>query len=81
MCSGGSVYKGERESYWYLVCNRIRFHDHRHCAGARIRYYDLLKLVTDDLNQLIGLTAEQKNELYSNPFILIHWNKKTKRPR
>ena len=72
MCSGGSVYKGERESYWYLVCNRIRFHDHRHCAGARIRYYDLLKLVTDDLNQLIGLTAEQKERIiqqaiHSNP--------------
>ena len=23
MCSGGSVYNGEREKYWYLVCNNL----------------------------------------------------------
>lgn len=27
MCSGGSVYNGEREKYWYLVCNNLTSRD------------------------------------------------------
>ena len=27
MCSGGSVYNGERAKYWYLVCNNLTFRD------------------------------------------------------
>ena len=27
ICSGGSVYNGEREKYWYLVCNNLTSRD------------------------------------------------------
>lgn len=57
MCSGGSVYKGEREKYWYLVCNNLTSRSTNHCEkGARIHYYDLLEIVRRDLNRLIGFS-------------------------
>lgn len=65
MCSGGSVYKGEREKYWYLVCNRIREKDDKHCDGVRIRYYDLLELVRNDLNNMISLSDEEIEQMVS----------------
>lgn len=64
MCSAGSVYKGEREKYWYLSCNNIPKRSKNHCEqGARIKYSDLLEIVKNDLNQLISLTDEDIKEI------------------
>ncbi len=55
MCSGGSVYKGEREKYWYLVCNNLTSRSRNRCEhGARIKYDDLLEIVRSDLNRLLS---------------------------
>lgn len=64
MCSAGSVYKGEREKYWYLSCNNIPKRSKSHCEhGARIKYSDLLEIVKNDLNQLISLSDEDIKEI------------------
>lgn len=64
MCSAGSVYKGEREKYWYLSCNNIPKRSKNHCKhGARIKYSDLLEIVKNDLNQLISLSDEDIKEI------------------
>ena len=55
MCSGGSVYKGERAKYWYLVCNNMTSRSRNRCAhGARIRYDDLCEIIRSDLNRLLS---------------------------
>ena len=55
MCSGGSVYKGERAKYWYLVCNNLTSRSRNRCAhGARIRYDDLCEIIRSDLNRLLS---------------------------
>ena len=55
MCSGGSVYKGERAKYWYLVCNNLTSRSRNRCAhGARIRYNDLCEIIRSDLNRLLS---------------------------
>jgi site-specific DNA recombinase len=60
MCSGGSVYKGQRERYWYLVCNNLSSRSRKRCAhGARIRYDDLAEIVRRELNQLIGFSDRE----------------------
>lgn len=59
MCSGGSVYKGERAKYWYLVCNNMAKRSPHHCEhGARIRYDDLLEIVCSDLNALLSFSDD-----------------------
>ncbi len=60
MCSAGSVYKGEREKYWYLVCNNIpkRSGKNQCKHGARIKYTDLIEVVKRELNQFIRLNDE-----------------------
>lgn len=64
MCSAGSVYKSEREKYWYLSCNNIPKRSKNHCEhGARIKYSDLLEIVKNDLNQLISLSDEDIKEI------------------
>lgn len=64
MCSSGSVYKGEREKYWYLSCNNIPKRSKNHCEhGARIKYSDLLEIVKNDLNQVISLTDDDIKEI------------------
>jgi len=64
MCSGGSVYNGERNKYWYLVCNNIPKRDSKHCKdGARIRYDDLMEIVRLDLNSLINLSDEEIHDI------------------
>lgn len=64
MCSSGSVYKGEREKYWYLSCNNIPKRSKNHCEhGARIKYSDLLEIVKNDLNQVISLTDNDIKEI------------------
>ncbi len=59
LCSCGTVYKGEREKYWYLSCINKRKDITNPCKGTRIRYADLINLVTDDLNSLIALTDSE----------------------
>ena len=55
MCSGGSVYNGEREKYWYLVCNNLTSRAQHRCAhGARIRYDDLMEIIRCDLNKMLA---------------------------
>lgn len=55
MCSGGSVYKGERAKYWYLVCNNLTSRSRNRCAhSARIRYDDLCEIIRNDLNRLLS---------------------------
>ena len=55
MCSGGSVYNGERAKYWYLACNNLSSRAQKRCLhGARIRYDDLVEVVRCDLNKLLS---------------------------
>ena len=64
MCSSGSVYKGEREKYWYLSCQNIPARSKHRCEdGARIKYETLLSVVMQDLRAVISLTPEQKKEM------------------
>ena len=59
LCSCGTVYKGERNKYWYLSCINKRKDITNPCEGTRIKYADLINLVTEDLNALISLTDKQ----------------------
>ena len=61
LCSCGTVYKGEREKYWYLTCNRKRPDINTPCSGVRIKYSDILEVVRRDLNSFIDLTRAQKD--------------------
>lgn len=65
MCSAGSVYKGEREKYWYLACNNIpqRSASKKCEHGARIRYSDLLEVVRCELNQFLRLDESDMDEI------------------
>ena len=67
MCSGGSVYNGEREKYWYLVCQNIPKRSQHHCEhGARINYADLCQIVLNELNELVSLSDEAIKDIISN---------------
>ena len=55
LCSCGTVYKGEREKYWYLSCINQRKDIANPCSGTRIRYADILSIITEDLNALLSL--------------------------
>lgn len=55
LCSCGTVYKGEREKYWYLSCTHQRQDILSPCEGVRIRYTDLLEVVRQDLNRLLEM--------------------------
>ena len=63
LCSCGTVYKGEREKYWYLSCTHQRQDIAEPCQGVRIRYADLVELVRRDLNSLLALSDEEVEEL------------------
>lgn len=63
LCSCGTVYKGEREKYWYLSCNRQRRDIAAPCTGVRIKYSDMIELVRRDLNALIDLPPEEKERV------------------
>ena len=63
LCSSGTVYKGEREKYWYLSCTHQRQDIHNPCKGVRIRYADLVELVRRDLRELLSLSEEEMCEL------------------
>lgn len=59
LCSCGTVYKGEREKYWYLSCINKRQDINEPCTGTRIRYAELIELIREDLNAFISLTDYQ----------------------
>lgn len=64
MCSGGSVYKGERAKYWYLVCNNLTSRSMNRCQhGARIKYDDLVEIVRHDLNGLLSFSDDDIEEI------------------
>lgn len=63
LCSCGTVYKGEREKYWYLSCTHQRQDIANPCQGVRIRYADLMELVRQDLNSLLALSDGEVEEL------------------
>ncbi len=63
LCSCGTVYKGEREKYWYLSCTRQRKDIPKPCAGVRVRYSDLIEIVREDLNSLIALSENDISDL------------------
>jgi len=56
LCSSGTVYKGEREPYWYLSCIHQRQDISDPCTGVRIRYADLMEAVRQDLNALLAIS-------------------------
>ncbi len=63
LCSCGTVYKGEREKYWYLSCTHQRRDIADPCEGVRIRYADLVELVRQDLNSLLALNDSEIERL------------------
>ncbi len=63
LCSCGTVYKGEREKYWYLSCTHQRGDIANRCDGVRIKYADLMEIVRHDLNQLLMLDDAQAEAL------------------
>lgn len=63
LCSSGTVYKGEREKYWFLSCNHKSKRFENPCQGINIKYSDLLELVRQDLNSLINLTDAEIDAL------------------
>lgn len=63
LCSCGTVYKGEREKYWYLSCTHQRGDIAKRCDGVRIKYADLIEVVRRDLNDLLALTDAQAEAL------------------
>lgn len=63
LCSGGTVYKGERNKYWYLCCTHSRKGLSVQCDGVRVSYYDLIEVVRQDLNRLISMSDDEITEL------------------
>lgn len=63
LCSCGTVYKGEREKYWYLSCTHQRQDIAEPCEGVRIRYADLVELVRQDLNSLLAFSDGEMETL------------------
>ena len=70
MCSCGTVYKGEREKYWFLACNHQRREFPDPCPGARIRYLDLVELIRRDLNSLIAMSDEEVQRMVEDALAL-----------
>lgn len=64
LCSAGSVYKGEREKYWYLQCNNLPKRSAKHCEHpARIKYSDFVEIIREELNSFINLSDEDIEEV------------------
>lgn len=59
LCSCGTVYKGEREKYWFLSCTHQRKELANPCDGVRIRYADLVEVVRQELSYVISLSDDQ----------------------
>lgn len=63
LCSCGTVYKGERDKYWYLSCTHQRRDLATRCAGVRIRYSDLCEIVRQDLNSLLAMSDDDIQQM------------------
>ena len=63
LCSGGTVYKGEKDKYWFLTCTHSKRGLKTYCEGVRIYYFDLLEVVRQDLNSLIAMTDDEIAEM------------------
>lgn len=63
LCSAGTVYKGERDQYWYLSCTHARKGFKDQCSGVRIPYYDLIEVVKQDLNEMIAMSDQEIKEM------------------
>ena len=63
LCSGGTVYKGERDKYWYLYCNNITNKKHPCMCGARIKYANLVDIISKELNSMIALNESEIEEI------------------
>lgn len=59
LCSGGTVYKGENNRYWFLSCTHSKRWLKTSCEGMRIHYFDLLEVVRQDLNSLIAMSDDE----------------------
>ena len=59
LCSCGTVYKGEREKYWYLSCIHQRQDLPEPCEGVRVKYADLVEVVRQDLNAMLAMDDAQ----------------------
>ena len=68
LCSCGTVYKGEREKYWYLSCINQRQDISNPCDGVRIRYADLVEVVRQDLNSLLDMSDEEVHQMMESLF-------------
>lgn len=68
LCSCGTVYKGEREKYWYLACINQRQDIANPCEGVRIRYADLVEVVRQDLNSLLDMTDDEVHNMIDDIF-------------
>lgn len=66
LCSCGTVYKGEREKYWYLSCTHQRQDIISPCPGVRIKYTDLIEIVRTELNFFLSLTDDQMRDVVSS---------------
>ena len=64
MCSAGTTYKGERFRYWFLYCNAPTRSGQRECEHrARIRYHDLVHIVTAELRRLLAMTNDERHAI------------------
>ncbi len=63
LCSCGTVYKGEREKYWYLSCTRQRKDIPQPCSGVRIKYSNLTEIVRQELNTLLQFGPDEKEAI------------------
>ena len=67
LCSGGTVYKDERDKYWYLTCTNNRKDAVDRCdSRTRIKYSALLEIVRSELNKLLSLSAEELGQIANN---------------
>jgi hypothetical protein len=65
LCSAGTVYKGEREKYWYLTCTHKRKDIANPCPGVRIKYSELVEMTLQEFNTILSLSENKRKQLIS----------------